>query len=510
MSGIGYRRGSIFWALTLIGVGGIFLYHNFNPSLRPWQIIAKYWPILIIFWGLSKLIDYLQSQAHPETTPVPLFSGSEVVLLLLILALGTLVSKIVLNPWHRWPAAVGIDVDDDFGNLFGESYTYTKTVSQAVKSPTGLIVVVRRGDVEIHASDQNTIEAVVKETVRSPNEDDAKKTSNDLKYSIIEQAGRYLLQTNLDSLPDNGRNIRTDFTLTVPRALSAEITTERGDVTLDGLKGEQTITAKHGDLHVSNVEGMVRAHKSGGSADFRDIKGNVDIDGRGRDVEASNVTGTVAVNGEFSGSVQFQNVAQTLRFNSSRTDLTVQKLSGRLNMELGSLDANGVDGPFEVATKQKDISLEEFKHSVKISTSNGGVRLQTSTPLTQPVNVDVNKGEIELAIPPKSNFQVDARSRHGNVECEFAGLNVNEDGDTPSITGAYGKGGPTLRLANSYGTIHLRKEEGGPPPPPAGTHPQVTPTPPAPAAPPAPPKGKATSTHLRRAHPPADFPGDGV
>ena len=512
MSGIGYRRGSIFWALTLIAVGAIFLYHNFNPSLHPWQIIAKYWPIMIIFWGLSKLIDYLQSQAHPETTPPPLFSGSEVVLLVLILAMGTLVSKIVLHPWQQWPSAVGIDVDDDFGNLFSESYTYTKTVSQPVKSPTGLIVVVRRGDVEVRASDQNSIEAVVKETVRASNEDEAKKASNQLQYSIVEQAGRYLLQTNLDSLPNNGRNVRLDVTLTVPKALAAEITTEHGDITLDGLKGEQTLTTKGGDLRVSNVEGFVRAHKSGASAEFRDIKGNVDIDGRGRDVEATNVTGTVAVNGEFSGSVQFQNVGQTLRFNSSRTDLTVQKLSGRLNMELGSLDASGVDGPFEISTKQKDISLEEFKHSVKITTSNGGVRLQTSTPPTQPMNVDVNKGEIELALPIKSNFQIDARSHHGNVESEFPGLTVNEESETPSITGTFGKGGPTLRLANSYGTIHLRKEEGGPPPP-AGAHPQVLPkqpAPPAPATPPAPPKEKATSTHLRRGHAPADSAGNGV
>jgi DUF4097 and DUF4098 domain-containing protein YvlB len=195
--------------------------------------------------------------------------------------------------------------------------------------------------------------------------------------------------------------------------------------------------------------------------------------------------------------------------------MTVQKLSGRLNMELGSLDASGVDGPFEVSTKQKDISLEEFKHSVKIATTNGGVRLQTSTPPTQPLSVDVDKGEIELALPAKSNFQIDARSRHGNVECEFAGLNVSEDGEVPSITGTFGKGGPTLRLANSYGTIHLRREAPGAAPPP-GTHsparpklaePPGTPEPP---APPTPATGKTTSTQLQRARPPANPDGDGV
>ena len=111
MSAYIHRRGSIFWALTLIAVGGPFLYQNFNPLIHPWQIIAKFWPVLIIFWGLSKLIDYIQAQAHPETAPPALFSGSEVILLLLILVLGTLVSRVVLRPWHEWPGAIGVNVE---------------------------------------------------------------------------------------------------------------------------------------------------------------------------------------------------------------------------------------------------------------------------------------------------------------------------------------------------------------------------------------------------------------
>jgi DUF4097 and DUF4098 domain-containing protein YvlB len=244
-----------------------------------------------------------------------------------------------------------------------------------------------------------------------------------------------------------------------------------------------------------NIEGLVRIHKTGGSVVVREVKGNVDVDGRGRDVEATGVTGAVSVNGEFSGAVQFANVAQTLRFRSSRTDLTAQKLTGHMSMELGSLDASGVDGPFEIATKQKDISLEDFKHSVKISTSNGDVRLQTSTPLTQPVSVDVNKGGIELEVPAKANFQVDASSRHGDVECDFQGLKVNKESETPTISGTLGKGGPLVRLQASYGTIHLRPYSGGP----AGSPPghQATPAPPAPPAPPA-DEAQKTTTRLYR------------
>lgn len=485
MSAYGYRRGSIFWALTLIAVGSLFLYHNFHPEIRPWQIIAKYWPIIIIFWGLSKLIDYLQSTRHPETTPPRLFTGSEVILLFLVLIMGSLLSRIVLRPVHEWPGAFGIDIDTDF---LLNSYSYTQTLSQPAQQEIRLIVEDQRGDLELHASDEPEIEAVITKDIRAANEETAKKLSDQVEVEIVEQAGAYVLRSNRASLGRDGRLVRLDLVLRVPKGASADITSERGDVSMDGLRGEQSITAQRGDVRVTNVEGLVRIHKSRGSATVREIKGNVDVEGRGRDVEASDVTGTVTVNGEFSGSVQFSNVGQTLRFNSSRTDLTAQKLSGKLNMELGSLDARGVDGPFEIATRQKDISLEEFKHSVKIATTNGNVRLQTSVAPTQAMEVDVRRGEIEVELPSRSNFQIDASSRHGEVDSDFSApsLNVNKEGDAPSITGSYGRGGPTIRLTTTYGTIRLRRE-GSRQTGPTEASPGASPRQPNPPAPPSPP-----------------------
>ncbi len=474
MSTYGYRRGSIFWALTLIGVGAIFLWENFNPAIHPWQVIAKFWPILIIFWGLSKLIDYIQARTHPETVPPSLFSASEVILLVLILVLGTLVSKIVLRPWQQWPASWGVDMDDEgFGGLFMNSYTYTQTFSQQVRPQPHLLVVDRRGDVEVHATDQATIDGVVKKTVWAPNEDDAIKLSNQIKIEIVEQAGRYLVQTNLDSLPGGGHNVRLDYTLRVPFATSTEVTVEHGDAILDGLKAEQAVTARHGDAHISNVEGLVRLTRGSGLTEVRDLKGSLEVEGRGGDVNISGVTGTASINGEFNGDMDFRDIKQTLHFKSSRTDMTAQKLTGRLNMEIGSLELNGIDGPFEISTRQKDITLTDFKHSVKITDTNGDVQLRTSTPPTHPIDVELKKGEIELSLPSSSSFEIEAASPHGEVDSDFSapGLRVMKEGDNPSISGSLGKGGPSIHLQTEYGTVRLLR---------MGAHPQ---TPPAPASP---------------------------
>jgi Toastrack DUF4097/LiaI-LiaF-like transmembrane region len=453
-----YRRGSIFWALTLIAVGFIFLYQNFNPAIHPWTLVAKYWPVLIIFWGISKLIDYVQASRDPQSAPVNLFSGSEVVLLVLLLIFGSLVSKVVLHPWQHW-SWIGINSDgEDWVNPFLNSFNYTQSLSESVPAHPHLLIDNRRGDVEIQTSNQSQIDALVKETIRADSESQARKLHGQLKVSIIQQSGHYVLQTNLDSLP-NGGAVRLDLTLHVPAGTSGQITTERGGIIVSGLTGDQTLSSNHGDVEVSNITGFVRIHKTDGSTEVRNVTGNVDIEGRGGDVDVANVQGALTVNGEFSGSVLFQNIAQNAHFVSSRTDLTAQRLTGRLDMEMGSLEVNQIEGPLEITTHQKDITVEGFKHSIEINDNNGDVELRPVAPLSHPIVVQLKQGEIELDLPPASGFQIDAVSQHGDVETDFKGpsLKVLNRGDAPSISGIYGKGGPNIRLSTTYGTIRVSK-----------------------------------------------------
>jgi Putative adhesin/Domain of unknown function (DUF5668) len=478
MSAYVYRRGSIFWALTLITVGVLFLYQNFNPAIRPWEILARFWPIVIIFWGASKLIDHLQARAHPESTPPPLFSASEVILLVLVLITGTVVSKVVLHQWSWLESGIHVDDNDDWEGIFGNSYTYTQTVSAAVTDQQPHVVLVdHHGDVELRSSSQPGLQASIKEEVHADNDQDAKKLSDQLKFEFVHQGGQYTLQSNIDSLPNGGRGVHLDIVVSMPAATSTDVTVEHGDFTASGLKGSQTFTVDHGDAHITQMEGLVKLQKSGGSTQISSVKGSVELEGRGDDVQVSDVTGTVTINGEFSGDTEFSNVGQTLHYLSTRTDLTTQQLTGRLTMDSGSLEANGVRGPFEITTKDKDINLDGFTHSVKITNANGDIQLRAAGIPTHPIEVQSGKGEIQLNIPPKSAFQIDAVSRHGEVDSEFNGpdLKINNNGDQPSISGSYGKGGPTIHLSTAYGTIHLGQGEASMPPTPP--EPPAAPTP---------------------------------
>ena len=48
------KGGKIFWGIVLVLVGFFILFHNLGFV---GQDIIRFWPVLLILWGIKKLID---------------------------------------------------------------------------------------------------------------------------------------------------------------------------------------------------------------------------------------------------------------------------------------------------------------------------------------------------------------------------------------------------------------------------------------------------------------------
>ncbi len=83
MSNGGPQRSSIFSGLLLIVLGILFLLARFHPNLGIWHLFWRFWPVLIILWGIAKLVDHMSAERAGESRP-PLLTGGEAALLLLI------------------------------------------------------------------------------------------------------------------------------------------------------------------------------------------------------------------------------------------------------------------------------------------------------------------------------------------------------------------------------------------------------------------------------------------
>jgi len=82
-------RRSITGPLILLLIGCLFLWRNLHPELPVFDLVAQYWPFLLIVWGLMRLIEALLWRSGTGDNRVRgSFSGGEVVLVIFVCMIG--------------------------------------------------------------------------------------------------------------------------------------------------------------------------------------------------------------------------------------------------------------------------------------------------------------------------------------------------------------------------------------------------------------------------------------
>jgi hypothetical protein len=57
--------GALTAGLILIALGLIFLVENLYESFSAWRLIARYWPVILIIIGLTRMFQYFTWQNPP-------------------------------------------------------------------------------------------------------------------------------------------------------------------------------------------------------------------------------------------------------------------------------------------------------------------------------------------------------------------------------------------------------------------------------------------------------------
>ncbi len=124
------RRRSIVAPLILILIGVLFLVNNMRPDMPLADIIAVYWPFLLIAWGVIRLAEVLWSffQGRPMRHGL---GGGEVVLVVFICLIGS-----GLFSAHRHGIRFGVRGLE----MFGQPFEFTVSQQQGVPAGAGKIV----------------------------------------------------------------------------------------------------------------------------------------------------------------------------------------------------------------------------------------------------------------------------------------------------------------------------------------------------------------------------------
>jgi DUF4097 and DUF4098 domain-containing protein YvlB len=278
--------GTIFWGLTLVVVGVLLLARNLGYDIPIWSGLARYWPVLIIVWGVVKLVEYFHARRNGDTRP--LFSGGEVALLILVILGGTAITTAA----NVSPRIDGVfDVGDlDLWDITGNNFSYDEHHELPVTGAPLVDIVNMFGNVDIQPSDSDMVVLDVKKTVRASNREEADRLSSEFIFRIVNDGSTVRIASSQDTSPANGRRVmgrqrfKSSLTVHVPKGSAVSLDNRNGRVSIRDLVGNQTVTNRYGEVDIQRVGGDVQVTNSFGSVDVRDAMGAITVKGRYGDV----------------------------------------------------------------------------------------------------------------------------------------------------------------------------------------------------------------------------------
>lgn len=446
---------------VLIVVGIVFLLGTMRilSIERLAHLFANYWPVLLILWGVIKLVEH-QRASREGTRPAGIGAGG-ILLAVMIVVFGLIATQIEHVNWSGLHDQFNID-DDDFSNIFGQKYNFDDHMEQDFPAAASLKVIDNRGAVSVHASQDNKIAIVVRKRVGADNQGDADKYNSQTKPTITTIGGLVTVDARTEGAGDHA--IETDLDISLPRKVQVSIISRRGDVALAGREGNVDISAQHSDTSVEDVTGNVKVSQEKGSVRVEQISGDVHVEGRVNEVSVSDVKGAVQLEGEFQESVKVARIAKGLTFKSSRTDMELSRIDGALDLDSDDLHADQVTGPVRLTTRSKNIRLEDVSGDVRLQDENGTIELGMQK--VGNVQIDNRNGSVQLNLPDKASFRLDARTRDGQIQSDFAELKVNNDDHESKASGSIGSALAHIVVNNEHDGIEIRKASALPPKPP--------------------------------------------
>jgi DUF4097 and DUF4098 domain-containing protein YvlB len=445
------RPRSIAGPIVLIAVGIIFLIHNIHPDFSLWRLMRLYWPFIIIGFGVIRLAEVLIDFGQGKPVPSYRSHGGGIWILFAIGFLFYAISSNRNGPFivRNWNGGA-VDV-------FGQQFDYPIATKGSAAGVNMLVLDNMRGNVTVTGSDGDEYVADGRKTVRAFNKSEADDSDARSTLKFVREGNQLIVRTDESHVPSN-RRVSVDLDLKVPRGVSVQARGRSGDLSVSDIKGSVDVSSDRGDVRLNGIGGNAKISLNrSGLVRAVDVKGSVDVEGHGSDVQIQNIGGESTVNGSFSGTLEFKALGGPLHFESPQSDMRVERLPGSLTLDLSDLRASGIAGPMRVRTKSRDVHIDDFTDGLDLDLARGDIEVATAkTPLGK-IEVHTNNGNIELALPEKAAFELKATTRQGEAHNDFGpGVKMEIENRSASLRTVDGKG-PTVTASTDRGTISIRK-----------------------------------------------------
>ncbi len=513
-------RGSLLGGLFWTTVGTLVLL-DMLQMVEFFQIFGRYWPLLLILFGLGKIIDFYRLSGRMQ------FRAGEVFGLIFLVFFGLFSDLVAEAHWDLLNFDFG-EIGPDRSRGRGNTYSTSDSTSIPAAGIATLKVSNLYGNVQIEGTEAESIELQWTKRVTHRRKSRAEEIQKAIEITTGQSEDTLTVGTNRNQLRDRGFRFRTDLVIKAPKRLMVHAVSGYGNLTVSGLEapctlennrgrinasfitGDVSVTNRFDSINARSIEGRVTIQNKRGSVTVEEIQGDVDIKTDRKVVVAERVQGSIEVE-NYHGQVRLVDVSGTTRIdavgssvdlseigdtavvNNTYRNVTAYKIQKGLELTSSNskIRLTEIDGPIRIEASRSEISAEFIRagitiqargSSVLLNDVQGGADVATSLKRVQieqfqgPVLIRNDGGEIQIVNDLQLTADVVAENTNGEInmtlpgDSSFAlsaqarGGRIFSDFGRPPSAGAdqvletrVGRGSPKVSLRTGFSSIRVKK-----------------------------------------------------
>jgi DUF4097 and DUF4098 domain-containing protein YvlB len=438
----------------LIGIGGAFLMRNMVPEFPVLDYLARYWPYLLILWGVMRLVEISIWATQGRPLPTRGLHGGEWTLVVFLCLIG-----FSLNGFRTW-ALPGLP-------FWGERYDFPETAEVTVATATPRIVLEQfRGNARIVGADGMAVKVNGHRSIRSLDEAAANRISEEMALTMLTTGDYVTITQPQDKLTKvfgkdfsqdrNSFNVEHDVDIIVPKGSTVIVKGRSSYLEVTNVDGSVEVTASDSRVRAENIGGDVRMNIEGSDlVRAVNLKSNLYLQGRGNDIDLENIAGQVNAGGSWSGLVQMRALAKPAQWKGLYTTMTVEGIPGEIRVTTGDVTAFNVTGPLRIESTNKDLNLTDVNGPTDITLKRGDVRITATKMPVSDIRLRSEGGEVNIDLPAQSKFNLNAVTERGDAHNGF-GADVTYSETDRGATLRRSAGGATVDVHVTRGDIAIR------------------------------------------------------
>ena len=373
----GLLSGMFFTSLGVIWYLDIFDVLNFI------DFVGLYWPLLLVLFGLGKVVDFYRLQGRLQ------FRVTEVFGVVFVIFFGLTCGLIARAHFPLIEFPFSLDDDYSLGDFVGRKFSWSSEEVFSASNVEELEIVNIYGDIKVEPGNTEEIEVDLTKEIRATDEEEARELAELVKITFTKEGNRLVIGTNRREVGAKKARFTTHLSVAAPKNVRLRIRNGYGKVRVAGFENSCNISNSYGDIDVDAITADVTTENKYRPTRLRGIQGNVKVtSSRGR-VEIEDISANAEVSTDYQ-TISVKDIGGTLVARNRFGEIRVSSVLGEVRIEgPGSeVRVSDIGQAVTIRNSHKLVSVEDLRAGLEMETSysnrvrirrvKGAVNLQTA------------------------------------------------------------------------------------------------------------------------------------